>query len=455
LQAAQQAKLKADGLTVPNALESDLQTSAITPLDAASTDGTETFTITDGTETYTIDYDESVDSLTDIANRIDMASSGGGVDGISATVVEDNGEFRLQITRDGGGTLSASDTTGTFTTDVGLAATTNAERVVTRSENTIDDLFQGVTLDLFQAEPGTSVSLAIEQDLNGVKEQIRAFVDAYNDVKQYINAQRQDVELEGMADGEAGALFRDRTLANVESQLSAIIGNGSEGSDGFQVLAEIGIKFVDNDTVTNPTARDTLAIDETELNDALLNNLDGVRDLFAFDATTSSSDITLVNFNRASQHNAGGDHSLYVETDAGGAVTYAEINGVAADVSGNRITGAEGSGGGEGVSFFYSGAATMGRTIDFNVSTGIASQMNFEIDRLMAKDGPLDSQKDAISRQNESAEERITRELDRLAYQRERMLARFVEMERQLAQMDRISESLEQLNRSLGGNNGS
>jgi flagellar hook-associated protein 2 len=453
LQAAQQAKLKADGLTVPTALQSALQADANTPLDAASTDGTETFTIVDGAETYTIDYDESVDSLSDIANRIDMATSGSGADGISAAVVEDNGQFRLQITRDGGGALTASDTTGSFTTDVGLATANDVERVITRSSNTIDDLFEGVTLDLFQAEPGTNIALEIEQDLNGVKEAVTGFVNAYNQVKQYINAQRQDIELEGMAEGEAGALFRDRTLADVESRLNSIIANGAEGGNGFEVLAQIGIDFVANSNVSNPTIQDTLTIDETKLNDALLNDLDSVRDLFAFDATTSSSEISLVGFTRDSQHNAGGDHALYVEADASGNVTYAEINGVAAEISGNRITGAAGSGGGEGVSFFYSGGQTAGTTIDFNVSTGIASQMNFELDRLMAPNGPLDSQMDAIADQNQDAETRIAEKLERLEYQRERLLARFVEMERQLAEMDRIRDSLTQMTNRLQGNN--
>jgi flagellar hook-associated protein 2 len=454
LQAAQQAKVKADGLTVADALQSDPLADPLSPLDAASTDGTETFTITDDStgEVYTIDYDESVDSLTDIANRIDMATGGSGGDNISAAVVEENGDFRLQITRDGGGTLSFADTTGSFTTDVGLAAATDVERVITRASNTVDDLFNGVTLDLFQAEPGTTVDLEIEADLNGVKSAITDFVNAYNGAKQYINAQRQDVALEGMAEGEAGALFRDRTLAQVESDLSGILGNGAQGGDGFEVLAQIGIDFVDNTALSNSTQRDTLTIDEAKLNDALLNDLDGVRDLFAFDITTTSGDISLVGFGQNSQPNAGGDHSLYVETDAGGNVTYAEINGVAADVNGNRITGAAGSGGGEDVSLFYSGAATAGKTIDFNVSTGIASEMNFAIGRLTDIDGPLDSAMDAIQDQNSAGEERIARDLERLEYQRERLLARFVEMERQLAEMDRIQESLSQLMLSVQGN---
>jgi flagellar hook-associated protein 2 len=456
LQAAQQAKVKADGLTVADALQSDPFPDPLSPLNAASTDGTETFTITDvaTSELYTIDYDESVDSLTDIANRIDMATGGSGGDNISAAVVEENGGFRLQITRDGGGTLTAADTTGSLTTDVGLAAATDVERVITRSSNTIDDLFNGVTLDLFQAEPGSTVNLEIEADLNGVKSAITDFVNAYNGAKQYINAQRQDLELEGMADGEAGALFRDRTLAQVESELNSILANGAQGGDGFDVLAQIGIEFADSSAISNSTQRDTLTIDETKLNDALLNDLDRVRDLFAFDITTTSGEINLLGFGENSQHNATGDHTLYVETDGSGNVTYAEINGVPADVSGNRITGAAGSGGGEDVSLFYSGAAaTLGKTINFNVSTGIASEMNFAIDRLTGTDGPLDSEMDAIKDQNRQAETRIERDLERLEYQRERLLARFVEMERQLAEMDRIKESLSQLMLSVQGNN--
>lgn len=458
LQAAQNAKFKADGLTVANALQGDGIADPDAPLSDAAGIGSGTgtlqfdYTDADGTaRSVNVDYDTDADSLTELARRIDFAAGDGT---LNAAVVADGGNFRLQVSQSTGDAVSVSDAAGTLAGDMNLTAVSDAERVLTRSENTVDDLFQGVTLDLFQAEVGTKIDLEIENDLNGIKESLVGFVESYNQLKQYINAQRQDVELEGMAEGEAGALRRDRTLAEVEQRMNRILAEGSEGGTGFEVLAQVGIDFANNDALANPTLQDTLTIDEQKLNDELLNNLDQVRDLFAFDMTASSSDVSLINFTGSTQHEDAGSHNVEVQADADGNVVAARINGVDAEVSGNTIRAADGSGGADGIALFYNGGDTGGtfRSIDFNVSTGVGSQMFFGIQDMLADSGPIESEIGALEDQNAAAQERIDRQLERLDYQRERMLERFVEMERQLAEMDRIRSSIEQMASNLSGN---
>src|SRR5690606_21809078 len=112
-------------------------------------------------------------------------------------------------------------------------------------------------------EPGTTLKLDIEQDLTQVKTAITTFVDAYNAVKQFINKQNLTTE-DGQKNEDAGALYGSRTMADVESAISRLIGQGTSGVDGaVRVLAQIGVTFVNNNALTDPLLADTLKIDES------------------------------------------------------------------------------------------------------------------------------------------------------------------------------------------------
>jgi flagellar capping protein FliD len=71
-------------------------------------------------------------------------------------------------------------------------------------------------------------------------------------------------------------------------------------------LASVGIEFVDNDTVEDELDKDTLEIDTTTLDEALLNNPEDVRRLFAFDFTSSDNDVVLLGFSGKTTYAASG-----------------------------------------------------------------------------------------------------------------------------------------------------
>jgi flagellar hook-associated protein 2 len=448
LQTAQNAKLKADGLTIANALQSATMTNADTPIDAGG--GVQTVSFTHGAETYSISYDERVDSLRDLANRIDQALSSGNNDTVSAAVVEENGQYLLQISGDNGADITGITDPG----GLGLTNQTNAERVITRSGNTIDDLFQGMTVDLFKAEPGTTVEIGVERDLNSVKTAIADFVDAYNGVKQYLNAQREEFALEGMDEDEVGALAGNRVLSDIEADLSSVFSLGAQNVSGdLRVLGQIGIDFVDNDDVSNPTRADTLEVDEAELNEALLNNPDQIRELFAFEFNANDPDITMVGFTGDTQPSAAGYQLDIVATAT--EVTSAEItvDGVTttATVNGNTITFGDETGA-QGLSLLYTGGDTGGAstTVDFNVSRGIGANMHAATDDLLdTRTGLIETAIDDLRSENTRSEEQIERLERRLAYQREKLLDSFIRMEEALARFDTISSSLQGLTDSL------
>ncbi|MDZ7714095.1 MAG: flagellar filament capping protein FliD [Rhodovibrio sp.] len=452
LQAAQNAKLKADGLTVANALQTGTFADANTVIDSADT-ADHTLTIDHGGETYTVTYNKSTDTLRDVANRIDTAVTGTSeLDEISAAVVEDGGQFRLQISADDGTEL----TTFTDPGGLGLANEPNAERVITRDSNTIDDLFQGMTVDLFKAEPGTTIEIGVERDLNSVKTAIADFVEAYNGVKQYLNAQRNEVALEGMDEDEVGALAGNRVLSDVEAELSSVFSLGAQNVSGdLEVLGQIGIDFVDNDDISNPTRADTLEIDEAELNDALLNDPDGIRELFAFEFSANDPDITMIGFDGNTQP-AATPYQIEIEHD-GAAITRAWINGSETGVSfnGDTLTFNDETGA-QGLTLLYTGGSTGAGTnvVDFNVSRGIGANMHATANDLLNEStGLIETAIDDLKSENTRSEEQIERLERRLAYQRDRLLDSFIRMEEALARFDTISESLKGLTASLSRDN--
>src|SRR5690606_13787780 len=172
--------------------------------------------------------------------------------------------------------------------------------------NTIDDLFTGVTLSLFAAEQGTTISLDIEQDLSQVKTEIVSFVESYNAMRQFVNAHKLHDNTTGELSESAGMLAKSMALSTVSSALSHIIGGGVTGVDpSFTVLSQIGVNFVGLNQ-EDPLLRENLEINEAKLDSVLLSNAEDVRKLFGFDFTASDPRVTLLGFTGETQYNEGG-----------------------------------------------------------------------------------------------------------------------------------------------------
>ncbi len=299
LQASQTALMYADGILdqTNTVYESDYQTSATATVSAVAAQ-TITFTRdSDSAALGSITYNDG-DNITAIA--ADITAS---ITDVTATVVSDGNGYRLEIT--GAAGFSMSDT-GTAAADLGID---NKRRVIERESNTVDDLFAGVTLSLFQAEVGTTINLDIERNLNEIKTAVSTFTEAYNELRRFINDQRTLVEIdEGDEETvQSGILFSSEALEQADSQLSAIIGAGVAGvGSNFSVLAQIGIDFIPLGSEADPLDANTLEIDESTLDEALLNNVEDIRRLFSFDFTASDPRVSLLGFNGNTQYNSAG-----------------------------------------------------------------------------------------------------------------------------------------------------
>lgn len=340
LQASQKALMYADGiLDQTNTIyESAYQTASTATV---STTGTLEFLDSGGASIGTVGYTAG-QTLTDIATNI----SGAGL-GITASVVSDGTGARLEISSGSAFTIAEAGG-GNALTELGID---NKRRVIERNSNTVDDLFAGITVSLFQAEVGTTINLDIERNLNEIKTSVSTFVDAYNELRRFINDQRTLVETPDEDDDtvQSGLLFSSEALERADTQLSAIIGGGVAGvNNNFSVLAQIGVDFIPLGSEADPLDANTLEIDEPTLDNALLNNVEDIRRLFSFDFTPSDPRVTLLDFNGNTEYSAAG-LTLNIQPNTGGndslhseAFDNAYWNTIRGSISADSTTGPSG-----------------------------------------------------------------------------------------------------------------
>ena len=257
-------------------------TSAI-GLDSADPDyGTDdTFKFSYKGVTYSVNVDSSttLESLKNSINALDA--------GVQASILnvgtESSPAYTLLLTAEDTGsnnTISiVNDVTlldmendgaggGVTTLSSALDATFTIDGITfTRSTNTITDVIPGVTLNLLKTST-SNVSVQIARDTSAIKEKIKNFVNAYNDVVSFIS----EKSAYDAVTREAQILSGESTARGIEQRLRSIITSRVSGlPEDLRILAQIGI------TTSNDG---TLSIDEAKLDDKLSSNLDGVADLF-------------------------------------------------------------------------------------------------------------------------------------------------------------------------------
>jgi len=432
LQAARKAQFYADGLLDPAKYVSAAQAGTTTALGLS---GTIDFRDAGGVLIDSVTY-AAGDTLEDIeaaiAGNANLATAG-----IGASIASGSGGFTL--------TISGSDAFGL--TDSGAALSTlgvaKDRLLLERESNTVSDLFKGMTFNLFKAEPGTTVRIDIERNLGQVKSALTGFVDAYNQVRQFLNTQLDTDPATGKS-RDGSVLYGARTLKDIENQLNRILGDGARGVDSaFSVLAQIGVGYVNNNTLADPTLQNTLSVDDSKLDAALLNNLDDVRKLFQFDFSSPDPRFTLLAFTGATSHSASG-YQIDVEYDEiEGRLLSATVDGVPATVSGQQITMTEGPA--KGLKLFYGGNTDVaGVQLDFTV--GIGANMFFALQNMLdSKTGSVETAIKELDTSNNQSQTRIDDMMVRIDLQRESLLQRFTRMEALLASLERTKESIKQM----------
>ncbi len=436
--------------------------------DATGISGIGQFTITGGTGSSQITVNAG-DTLQDIRDKINNLKDSTGVQASVIKVSPTESTLIFTSTSEGeDNRISFSDDTDAVLQNLGVLSdptTINAANVidggnnalikldgvkVSRSSNEFSDLVDGLSISLYDAEPGTKIKIDVEQDLNQAKTAIVGFVDAYNAVQSFINEKTFVDPTTGEASEDA-TLLGNSTVKTIESALQQIAGSFAQGvtdragKDDYSVLAEIGIDFIAYGTNQDPLLNNTLKIDETKLNDALLKEPDEVMELFLFRSKSDNSDLTMTGF--SGKTNAA-EYSFNIDASGGtlNSVTYditvdgVTTTGKSATINGNTITTVD------GLRLIYSGDGNAASTATVNTTKGIGAQIFFELDSLLKDEsGTLSQEITALETQNTSYQDKIDRIDERLASQRENLMDRFINMETALARMKNIQSSLDEL----------
>lgn len=232
-------------LAQAHSITSSVQASATTAL--SSTDTTLKIAQADG-KSLTIDVKGGQTSLNDVRDAINKANGG-----VNASVVKakDNEYYLMLTAKNSGekGEITLTDSNNVLGSTTEKVAAQNSVIIansieIERQSNTIDDAFEGVTLTLqAKTETDKPETLTIDQDITGMKDAVKAWVDAYNALQDTIISQTKYTAVDA---GEAqstsnGALIGDSTVRSIQDKLKAQLTTVQSSSGEFRILADLGI----------------------------------------------------------------------------------------------------------------------------------------------------------------------------------------------------------------------
>ncbi len=289
---------------------------------------------------------------------------------------------------------------------------------ITKSNNTVTDVITGATLNLQSAGSGI---ITLSSDVDAVKEKIQNFVDAYNELTAFLSEQ-QFLDTDTL---QTGVLFGNFTVQNLQSTLrntlSSQVGNVT-GS--FNSLSQIGIRTQSDGT---------LAINDSDLTQALITDIGNVSQLFSSKGTTTNNNITFVGFTKAT---VAGTFDVRVSGGVPQLSRAGENNYSDAVGSGNFFSGAVGTDA-EGLNFRV-GNLSDGDYGTITLSVGVAETINRVLDNLVDKSlkGPLTTEIDTFTETIKDIDSQITGLEDRLQVFEDDLRRRFSNLEITIGQLN-------------------
>ncbi|MDQ1329143.1 MAG: Flagellar hook-associated protein 2 [Candidatus Poribacteria bacterium] len=228
------------------------------------------------------------DTLQDIVNTINNKEYDEGK-GVSASIVNKNLVIEAETTGEDN-KITASDTSGTVLASLGVldggdikntlqdaldASFTINGVSVTRASNTeLNDVIDGVTLNLNGETEGTNtITLTVQKDYIAIKAKVGAFVSNLNNIISYLGTKTKTVANPENKTYTRGALTGDTIFTSLKMNLFTKLRTQVTGSvEGDpERLADIGV------TIGNGLA---LSLDTSKLDSLVGSNLDGVVRLF-------------------------------------------------------------------------------------------------------------------------------------------------------------------------------
>jgi flagellar hook-associated protein 2 len=365
--------------------------------------GEGTLTITTGATNVDVTITAANNNLNGLAKAINDKNAG-----VTASVVTDSNGARLVVKgKTGaanafalsvpGGTTSGLERFASDAMTTPLSAQDAIVRLdgveVTRSTNSFSDLISGVQIDLKSAKPGTAVSVGVTRPTAAISQGVQDFVSAYNELAGMIAEQTR------AGTGNAGGALRgDVGVRELQRRLSALpTMTLSSPGEGPHTLAELGVR----------TNRDgTLSVDSSRLASVLASDPDGVEALFNPGQYSSSPFLTIKSL--AGKVAPGTYTITNVVPAAPPAAASGKVNGLAMTGVGSNLVAPQGSAA-VGLILGVSGAVA---SATITVDPGLGGALQAIRDGLRARGGAF-----------ASAQERLDKEADRIAQDREKLEA--------------------------------
>ena len=242
-------------------------------------------------------------TLTDLRDAINNAATDSDNDGtkdVLASIIYDGSNYMLMLKSESGASNEmkvtdshstpayAYDTTDGAQLTQRVAGVNSAFTVdgisMSRTSNSVDDLFDGFTLDL-KKTTSSAVRISSSVDLDGVSDLLTGYVDTYNQVMLNLTAMGANDPVDPENDG---ALIGDSTLREIRSELREMSSTAIKGYEGGPYyLSYLGVS----------TNRDgTLAFDKGQMETQFKSKPETVRAFFTNNYATSNSNITIAAF---------------------------------------------------------------------------------------------------------------------------------------------------------------
>ncbi|QGY40814.1 flagellar filament capping protein FliD [Pseudodesulfovibrio cashew] len=367
--------------------------SGASSLDTAITSSTTSFTFSYAGETITLSNISAGTTLSGFVNIINNHADSR--DKIRASTIFDGSVYHLQLNGMDQGSdnqLYISDAGSMIFGASDFDETQNAVNAqirvngfpasnsgwIERDTNVIDDVIEGITLNLNDSEAGTNVKLNVVTDTEGIKENVRTFIDQVNVIRAQIQALTEvDEEGEGsILTGNYGVDIVGQNLKNITAELGKGFVNWNQDNltgDKYAALSQLGIL---TDAEEGSTTYGLLKLDEEIFDEALADDPEGVAELFSANnlLASQSPDFTLTSIVDGTTE--AGIYDIQIVSDGSG-ITSATINGEAAKISGWEITGLSGSALGMAIRLDNTGAGTYSGTV--SIKQGKVGEMIDEL----------------------------------------------------------------------------
>jgi len=226
-------------------------------------------------------------SLQSISDRINQSGAG-----VNASVVQNNGQYKLVLASaasgsdnafsitaggtDSGSTsgstlagLTQSATAATESTAAGDAVLTVNGVSVSSGSNHLTNVIAGANVDITKLGQST---VTMGSDSSGIAASLQGFVDAYNQVKSAVDSAR------------SGSLKANASILAIQQKLVSVLSTpvpGVDAGSSYAYLSQAGISIQKDGT---------LKLDQTAFNKALSTNPSAVANLFGNNSSTGVGD---------------------------------------------------------------------------------------------------------------------------------------------------------------------